>query len=214
MLSTGSKAFNCACIWSTSVLLTRSFPIGGWFNTATTRYPASFSFWTVSATSGNCSNSSGVRGAKGLPFVTRYRIRGNYWAGVWPDGRLGLWSKPWSVDARGGCGPWAKPWPGVRPNFGLVTPHRIAEVIVLAAPRVRVHDSFWQRAASAWGCGVLVEWRRWSAGYFLWESSGIAEGAWRSVLGKRARLLENRALKKAVWYSNCKRGKRRKVAQI
>ena len=32
-----------------------------------------------------------------------------------------------------------------------MTPHRIAEVIVLAAPRVRVRGSFWRRAASAWG---------------------------------------------------------------
>ena len=63
-----------------------------------------------------------------------------------------------SLDRACGLGRCADPGSGVRPDLGLVTPHR--RVIVRAARRVRVRASFWRRAAGAWDCRVLVErWR-------------------------------------------------------
>ena len=86
---------------------------------------------------------------------------------------------------RGGTG--ADPGTGVRPDIVVVIPHHRSDNARGAARRVSVCASFWWRAVGAWGC-VVVVWRRWSAGYFLWESFDVAEGAGHFLLGKLMRL--------------------------
>jgi len=51
-------------------------------------------------------------------------------------------------------------------------------VFVQWVQRARVRASFWQGAAGAWGCRVLVEWWRWKPEDCLWERLGKAEGGW------------------------------------
>ena len=104
-----------------------------------------------------------------------------------------------ALDRACGLGCCAEPGSGVRPVFGVVTPHRRSN----SARYFRVENSRCLGLPGAGGVEVM------KGGFFL-ESCYTPKRAWRSMLVKWARSFENLVLTRAVYHRIV--WKKRKVA--